>query len=64
MTIIRSFVSFQPFPGFDPLDGEDPRVTYSLDNPVSPQLVNHLSDQSGTGGEVIQHGEGTTHAAA
>ena len=31
--------AFAPFPGFDPLDGDDPRVRLSPDNPCAPSVV-------------------------
>lgn len=39
--------AFSPYPGFDPCDGDDPRVTLSRDNPCRPMPA-FLDDGEGT----------------
>ncbi|WP_260581139.1 hypothetical protein [Sphingopyxis sp. PET50] len=35
----RVSASFSPFTGFDPCDGDDPRVDLSRDNPCQPMIA-------------------------
>lgn len=54
---------FRPYPGFDPLDGDDTRVTLSLDNPTRPQsLPDHRKLSYPNGGE--KAGDIVTHEGA
>jgi len=59
---------FSPYPGFDPLDGIEPGVAFSADNPCaraddSNHRRNKHPDTSSFGGKVILHGEDLHDAA-
>lgn len=57
-------MTFTPFTGFDPIDGDDPRVTLSRGNPLRNPHQLTGNEQSkrlqadGVGVRVVQHSSG------
>lgn len=48
--------AFAPYPGFDPMDGEDPRVELSRGNPCAPGLASRRHGPAlGIGADSFSH---------